>query len=242
MRDTDTVGKDARSMKDIGKTPIEARLTEIPRGEALRYLRYRGGAIPREVDGELRRCEELLLRTARPRAVWRLFALGEDGRIDDCVYQPRGKDIRAHLNGCGSVILLAATLGAEAEALLRRAQKRSMSQAVILDAMGSAAIENVCDNLCADLAAALAPLQLTSRFSPGYGDLPLGDQPDFFRALDVTRRIGVTLTETNLMLPQKSVTALVGVSERAQQARGGCEMCERRDTCALRREGTGCGL
>lgn len=221
---------------------MEARLTGIDRGELLRYLRYRGGALPESQEAELSRCEALLLRTARPRAVWRLFPLLPDGSLEGCAYRPRGQDIREHLRGCEAAVLLAATLGAEAEALLRSAQRSSMSEAVILDAAGSAAIENVCDNLCADLAAALAPRHLTARFSPGYGDLPLEDQGAFFRALDVTRRIGVTLTASNLMLPQKSVTALVGVSAEPLPQRGGCAWCAARESCQMRKEGGNCGL
>ncbi len=138
---------------------------------------------------------------------------------------------------------MAATLGLEAEALIRRAQKRSMADAVILDAAGSAAIENVCDNLCADLAERFAPRFLTDRFSPGYGDMPLSDQAPFFRALDVSRRIGVSLTESNLIVPQKTVTALIGVSDRPQPKRGqGCESCARAGICTFRKEGKSCGF
>jgi cobalamin-dependent methionine synthase I len=111
---------------------------------------------------------------------------------------------------------MAATLGSEAESLLRRAQSRSMGDALILDALGSAAIEAVCDQLCAEIAQELSPRRLTARFSPGYGDLPLDQQRELFAVLDVTRRIGVSLSESALMLPQKSVTALIGV--RAPQS------------------------
>lgn len=220
---------------------MEPRLTGLDRSELLRYLRYRGGGIGEETESEIARCEALMLRTARPRAVWRLFPLNADGSLDGCAYVPGGQDVRAHLRACGSVILLAATLGAEAEALIRRAQSRSMAEAVILDAAGSAAIEQVCDDLCADLAAAFAPRCLTERFSPGYGDMPLSDQVGFFRALDVSRRIGVTLTGSNLMIPQKSVTALVGVSDLPQPRRGSpCGSCPRSADCALRKEGKSC--
>ena len=221
---------------------IEPRLTDIDRGEVLRYLGYRGGAVTPDVEERLLGCESLLMHTAKPRAVWRVFNLLPDGSLAGCIYRPRGEDIRAVLRDCRQVILMAATLGTEAEALLRRAQARNMGDAVILDAAGSAAIETVCDNLCADLAAHFAPRFLTDRFSPGYGDLPLADQADFFRALDVTRRIGVSLTDTNLMIPQKSVTALIGISDTPQLRRTGCTDCNARESCALRKEGSRCGL
>ena len=119
---------------------------------------------------------------------------------------------------------------------------RDMAKALILDAAASAAVENVCDNLCADLAEALAPQYLTDRFSPGYGDLPLSQQKELFRLLDVTRRIGVSLSESGLMVPQKSVTALIGVSDHPQPKRSrGCETCTMFADCAYRKDGKNCG-
>ncbi len=221
---------------------MEARLDHIPRAETLRYLSYRGSVLTDEISAALERCDGQLLRLARPRLVWRLFPLCADGSLQGTNYRPAGEDIRAFLRGCDSVVLLAATLGAEAESLIRRAADRSMTDAVILDAAGSAAIERVCDNFCADLADALAPRCLTGRFSPGYGDLPLSEQHALFRILDVSRRIGVTLSPGALMIPQKSVTAFIGVSDHARERRGrGCEDCAGYEHCAYRREGKHCG-
>ncbi len=221
---------------------MDARLDRIPRAETLRYLSYHGSFLSEELHAEFERCEALMLRTARPRLVWRLFSLEEDGTLAGTDYRPAGEDIRAFLRGCGSVALLAATLGAEAESLIRRAAGRDMTEAVILDAAGSAAIEAVCDNFCEDLAAAMAPRYLTDRFSPGYGDMPLSDQRALFRVLDVSRRIGVTLSDSSLMIPQKSVTALIGVSERPQPKRErGCASCGASENCPYRKEGKSCG-
>ena len=221
---------------------MDARLTGIDRNEALRYLGFRGGAVPEELSADLARCEGLLLRTARPRAVWRLFDLLPDASLAGTDYCPGGQDIRALLHDCGQLILMAATLGAEAEALIRRTQRQNMADAVILDAVGSAAIENVCDNLCADLADALSPRFLTERFSPGYGDLPLSEQETIFRILELERRIGVSLTAGGLMIPQKSVTAFIGVADEPQRKLDSrCERCANSAGCTFRKEGTSCG-
>jgi hypothetical protein len=203
---------------------------------------YRGSTAPDALCADLARCEGLLLQTARPRVLWRLFDLLPDGTLAGTDYRPGGQDIRNHLRSCDQVVLMAATLGAEAEALIRRAQKRDMADAVILDAVGSAAIENVCDNLCADLAETLSPRCLTDRFSPGYGDLPLSDQETFFLILELERRIGVSLTAGGLMIPQKSVTAFIGVAdEPPEQRRRGCESCAHFQDCAFRKERKSCG-
>ena len=221
---------------------MEPRLTGIDCGEALRYLGWRGGPVPEATRSDLERCAGLLLETARPRAVWRFFELLPGGALGGAGFCLLGEDVRALLRDCGRVILLGVTLGAEVEALLRRAQVRDMAQAVMLDACASAAVENVCDNLCEDLSAQVAPGFLTDRFSPGYGDMPLSQQADIFRALDLTRRIGVGLTPGGLMIPQKSVTAVVGVADRPQRKRGhGCATCRAYESCAYRKDGGSCG-
>ena len=221
---------------------MEARLTQINRRETLQYLRYHGELLPEPISRDLDRCEAAVMAAARPRAVWRLFPLTEDGQLGGTRYVPEGESIRELLASCHAVVLFAATLGSEMDAAIRRAQHQNLGDAVILDAASSAAIENVCDNLCADLAEELAPEYLTDRFSPGYGDFPLSQQQAFFRLLDISRRIGVSLTESGLMVPQKTVTALIGVSSQPQPKRHrGCAYCNLYDDCAYRREGKRCG-
>ena len=229
-------------MKREGGASVEARLTGIERNEVLHYLGWPGVALSEGLAADFARCERALTEAARPRAVWRLFPLLPDGRLAGTDYAPSGESIRELLRECGAVVLMAATLGAEVERLIRRAQLENMGDAVILDACGSAAIENVCDNLCEDLARELRPRYLTDRFSPGYGDLPLAEQRELFYVLDVTRRIGVSLSDSGLMLPQKSVTALIGVSDRPQPKRHrGCPSCSMFETCAFRKDGKSCG-
>ena len=80
------------------------------------------------------------------------------------------------------------------------------------------------------------------RFSPGYGDLPLDVQSPLLALTDATRRLGVTLSESNLMNPLKSVTAVIGLSDTPQQARiRGCDYCAMRTRCNLRKAGKTCG-
>ena len=78
-------------------------------------------------------------------------------------------------------------------------------------------------------------LFLRPRFSPGYGDFSLEHQREFFRILEVQKKIGVTLTESLLMMPSKSVTAVIGLSEENTHCMlQGCEACGKRD-CSFRR-------
>ena len=220
---------------------MEARLTRISREEALRYLGVRGepdSVLSRDLD----RCEAQLRSAARPRAAWRLFSLAGDGSLAGTSFRPRGEDLRRHLSGCGRVILMAATLGLETEALLRRAQSVRMADALLMDALASAAVENVCDNLCEDLARTFAPRRLTSRFSPGYGDFPLSQQRELCDVLNAGRLLGISLTPGGMMIPQKSVTAVLGLAGEGASvpARSGCEGCGLSAHCAFRKEGQSC--
>ena len=222
-------------------SPVVPRLSEISHAEALRYLDFRGdpsGVLPEDLS----RCEAVLRGVLRPRVVWRLFALEPDGSLSGASFRPEGESVRDLLSGCSGVILMAVTLGAEVDLLLRREARRNMADAAILDALANAAVENVCDNLCLDLARAVAPRMLTPRFSPGYGDFPLSQQPAFCAVLDVSRRIGVSLTPGGLMVPQKSVTALLGVADHPPVPRAsGCAACRLSDRCLSRKEGLSCG-
>ena len=57
------------------------------------------------------------------------------------------------------------------------------------------------------------------------------------------RRIGVACTDTLLMTPQKTVSALIGLADKPQPARiRGCAHCSMNRTCTLRKAGTTCDL
>ena len=82
---------------------------------------------------------------------------------------------------------------------------------------------------------------MTDRYSPGYGDLPLTLQPRLLALLDAERKIGLTLTDTCLMTPRKSVTALFGLSSHPQvRHASGCQSCSLKETCSYRKAGISC--
>ena len=77
-------------------------------------------------------------------------------------------------------------------------------------------------------------LKLRPRFSPGYGDFSIAHQRDITRELDTARRLGLTVTESLMLAPMKSVTAVIGLSETGGCTGGGCEACAKTD-CDFRR-------
>ena len=155
-----------------------------------------------------------------------------------------GEDIRRHLQSCEQCVLFGATLGPQADALIRRAQVDDMAKAFWLDAAASAAIEEVCDEVQRQIALELE-CALTARFSCGYGDLPLVIQPQFLSLLDAGRKIGLSASASGMLTPIKSVTAVIGIlppGTDAPKARPACAICPLSKTCPLKRKGVFCGI
>lgn len=217
---------------------------ELNIDEALRYLGA-GRQAPPELRQEAEDTARRLTARLQPRYTYRVFSLKrEDGtlRLAEANLALPGQDAQTMLADCGRVVLLGCTLGAEFESMLRAEQARDMAKAVILDACGSAWVEAGCDEAEREIAARFPGQYLTDRFSPGYGDLSLSLQPAICGALDLGRRLGVYVSERFLMNPSKSVTALIGISDRPQAARiRGCAYCAMRETCPLRKGGKHCG-
>jgi hypothetical protein len=169
--------------------------------------------------------------------VYRVFPVS-DGQLTGAALTLAGEDIHRHLEGCFRAVLMAATLGPDVETLLLRSEVTDMARAVVLDSVASAAIENVCDNLEADLRREYEAqgLYLTDRFSPGYGDLPITLQAPLCEVLDTRRRIGLTVSGSGILLPRKSVTALLGISDTPRTRRSsGCANCSLSHSCDRRK-------
>lgn len=216
---------------------MRAELDRIPLQEVLHFLGWRGSVLEEELLSEIRRLSEEAVRIAEPRIVSRRFQL-INGALKGTGFRPKGKDIRQMLVPCSEVILIAATLGASAERMLLRAQAQSAARSLLLDAVLSAAIEAVLDRQEEALRRELSGggLYLTDRFSPGYGDMPLEQSKSICEILDAQRQIGLTVSASGIMIPRKSVTAIMGVSDMPVPLRPkGCQNCNARATCALRR-------
>ena len=205
--------------------------------EAFRYLGLRGAEPDAATARAVREAAEALEAAVEPRQVSRRFLLRRSGdRLDIEGLAIESRALARNLEGCDEVFLMAATLGMGPDTLIARAQAAgAMHRAVALQAVAAAMIEAWCDQVNAGLRrqAASRGKALRPRFSPGYGDFPLEAQAGIFRLLGAQRNIGVTLTDSLLMLPTKSVTAVIGISDDARDCPSGCDTCDKAD-CAFR--------
>ena len=126
-------------------------------------------------------------------------------------FKVNSKNLSKNLHGCGSAIIFAATVGIGIDRLIHKYSKISPAKALLFQAIGAERIEALCDIFSEDVKAfgkACRP-----RFSAGYGDLPLETQKEIFKILSPQKNIGLTLGDTLLMSPTKSVTAFIGIEK-----------------------------
>lgn len=185
-------------------------------------------ALQRRVEEQLAR----LLAVCRVRSFYQLFPLRiKENRRQETASPNEGtapllelgpmtiasRGLARNLRGCDQAALFGVTLGLEADRLIYRLGQTAVGEALITDACAAAAIEAVCDELCETLRreAAKAGRKIRPRFSPGFGDFTLAYQPAIFNTLELSKRIGVTLTAGGMMTPSKSVTAVVGLYEES---------------------------
>lgn len=119
------------------------------------------------------------------------------------------RDLAKNLQGCREVILFAATVGMGMDRLIAKYQRLSPAKAVMMQAVGAERAEALCDAFCAWLEG--QGMKLRPRFSPGYGDVSLHVQKEFFALLQCEKHLGVYLNQSLLMSPSKSVTAFAGL-------------------------------
>ncbi len=198
-------------------------------------LRYAGVKCADESTLSLmRQCIEEAKEVFDYRVCYGIFSLEQkNGICDFGSFRFASRDLSKALEGCHSAVLFAATLGVETDRLLAKYGRISPSRALMLGAVGTAQAEELCDVFCRELQQEKG-FHLTPRFSPGYGDLPLAAQRDLFFVLDCPRRIGLTLSDSFLMSPSKSVTAIAGIgSVKKAKTNYKCQSCKLQN-CAFR--------
>jgi hypothetical protein len=209
---------------------------KISNMEVLRYLRMGGTAADERISALIGELTDTFAANAAPKNVYGIW----DCRLDSAAVTLDGMTVKSgsltkHLAGCRRVVLLAATLGTEVDTLLRRYSVQDMEKAVIAQAVCAAMIEAYCEEIENEIRQSpmVSGLCPTTRFSPGYGDFDIAHQKDIVRLLNCDRRIGLTLTGGFMLIPSKSVTAVIGFSEEKIHNEEKCKHCAEK-SCEFR--------
>ncbi len=229
-------------------------MLEVNRKEVERYLGYSGvTTIDDEVNKKIDECIAEMQECINPKYTYKTFPIHwkfsykfipEENRKEKnttCEFAGitvQSGNLLKNLDGCAEIVMLAVTLGNEPDMLVRKAEVRDMLKAYTFQAVGAAMAEAWIDEINIKIVeeAKAKGLHARPRFSPGYGDFPLEVQKDFERILEMPKRIGVTLSDSLLMTPTKSITAVIGLSEIDTNCeKSGCEQCSMAGKCAYSR-------
>lgn len=220
-------------------------MSTIDKSLVLQYLGHTGQHINADLDKIINDCMSLSDGMSKKRHVFKVFKCMpvEDGvqLLGTNVVLP-GQDIKKHLEGAYKCVLFCGTIGIEVDNHLRKLYSTDMTKAVVFDGCCTALIESYCDEIELTIKA-MAKAEnkfITSRYSPGYGDFLIESQNDFLLLLDTARQIGVTIE--NVMVPLKSVTAIIGfVDSEPKDIKPACETCNIRENCEYKKRGATCG-
>lgn len=198
-----------------GKTPINAQVDEK---DALRYLGHRGQPLGEDLAVVFQNVAAKV-NALQATGVAKQFPVArvtpEGVQLAGASLVLPGSHIARHVGTAPAVLLLAVTLGFACERLLRQTACVNAVQGLMADACASSMVENAAEVFSNTLAYEVASQGFTcgKRFSPGYGDFPLSVQPAFLEALGATKTLGIQVTPGDLMVPTKSITAVIPLFE-----------------------------
>ena len=187
--------------------------------EVYRYLGY-GRSVP---DDDMAKmidsCIMDVIEVSEPRYIAERFPISESPDEGGLIVGGAlliSKDLERSLKGCEEAYLMGVTIGVGVDRLIARASVSDVTKAAIYQAVGAAYIEDCCDQVNEEINDAVCKegLKTRPRYSPGYGDLSLKYQEDISRLLNLPKNVGISLSESKIMSPSKSVTAIIGLEKR----------------------------
>ena len=212
---------------------------DIRTREAVRYLGYGRHAIDERTLQLVEDSFQELEQIVNAKFIYRIFEItfSDMDVLTIGNMKIKSKNLSKNLKGCSKAVVFGATLGAGVDMLMKRYSLTNMAKAVVLQACAAAMLEEYCDEEQNKIAGELGKehMYLRPRFSPGYGDYSILHQEDILRMLDAAKTIGLTMTESYMLTPTKSVTAVIGISTTKEPCHiKGCEECQKLD-CIYRR-------
>jgi len=207
---------------------IETQEFLLPDYDTSEIFRYAGVAAQGRDPSQLAPYLDLCKEFKTGKVCWTTVPVSIDGdRVSLGSLNVKSNGLSINLKNCSNAILFGATIGIRFDMLIRKTMARDLAGSIWLQAIGTERIEALCNGFCEEQErkASEKGFLLKPRFSPGYGDCPLTFQKDMFSLLDCSRHIGLSLTDSCLMVPSKSVTAIIGITIDSCEMKTGCSQC-----------------
>lgn len=195
---------------------------------ALKYLGYYGQGLEPSFLELFDSCLEEVISLQNFKASYATYAL------DQCPIQLDYPGLEEFFFGCTEVVFIGCTLGINLERKIKYYQAFDLTRMCVLDSIASAYIEEACDVFEEEH----FPKKRTYRFCPGYGKVPIELNREIAQYIDLYRKTGITITNTNLLLPQKSMIGFIGIGK--EQNKKNCVGCMHSESCSFRKRGQTC--
>ena len=215
--------------------------------EVLNYLGYKNRKADENIERLIKTCILEIGSTSKGKYLYDFFKIKKENEkiiLQESNLVFPGKDIANHLKHSVKCAVMAVTLGIEIDKKIAFDSKMDLTKAMVMDACASAAVEALCDEVENEIKAKASQdgFYITSRYSPGYGDFPLKLQQNIINVLACYRKIGLSATKNSLLIPRKSVTAVIGLQQippNTDGQHGKCTICRKID-CQYRKDGNLC--
>lgn len=230
---------------------IESKHINIDKKEVLRYLQYKSNIINEETDKLIDECILELKDISELKYVYRIFNISKENINnkatvnfeDEIIIE--SQDLAKLFRNCNKAVILAATLGLAVESRIKYYSLSNLSKGIIFDACANTYIEALCDYVESKIKA-LAKIEgagITFRYSPGYGDVSISHQKDIIYLLNAGKLIGLTVSQSSMLIPRKSVTAFIGFDKSTKTTASNiskdnsCLTCNLYDSCNYVKKG-----
>ena len=220
----------------------------IDREEVLRYLEYKGQDIDNNLVEIIEECRNIAKDRINPRYTFRVYSIKQKYKgiieLEGTNLILESNDLYEILKDCNECILMAATLGINIEKDIKKYSCTELTKGIIIDSCATTAIEEVCDRVQNEIENNILKngQYLTFRYSPGYGDLSIEKNTEILTILNGQKEIGLTITNSGIMIPRKSVIAIIGITDKkVEQDKTSCSTCKNKSKCKFKKGVNSCG-
>ena len=218
----------------------------IDREEVLRYLEYKGQDIDNNLIEIIEECRNITKDRINP--TFRVYSIKQKYKgiieLEGTNLILESNDLYEILKDCNECILMAATLGINIEKDIKKYSCTELTKEIIIDSCATTAIEEVCDRVQNEIENNILKngQYLTFRYSPGYGDLSIEKNTEILTILNGQKEIGLTITNSGIMIPRKSVIAIIGITDKkVEQDKTSCSTCKNKSKCKFKKGVNSCG-
>ncbi len=144
------------------------------------------------------------------------------------------EDINNLFIECDIIATLVVTLGIAVDRKIAFYSKTDMTKSLVMDAVASVYVEDIIEELDKEIESNYPNKYRTMRFSAGYGDLDISIQKQVVEMVGADKYAGISVSESYLMTPMKSITAFIGFSDKKQPFSNMCLNCPQYGKCEIK--------